>query len=170
MEKSQEYITSYPAPFHFKWKSMFVGAMFASLTIASLMAAYVAFVQMVFGEMNSLAHYLQYLPVIYFINVFLIQQKHNTGYQEGFVGKNFAAGATISIMAALFYFIIEIILYQFIPGATISLSESLEQSASSSAVSIFASIAVEIFVFGMLTTFVAFQYLKRPQGVSKTIN
>lgn len=168
MKDAKEFIRSSPEAKHFDWRIMAQGAGYLGLTIALLMAAYFTTVRLFTDNVPSIVHYIQYVILFGFVNLFLIKQKHNTGYNEPFVAKGFAAGAMLSAFAGVFFCVIEIIIYMIIPGAAVFGDEIMTSIAGNSPALATATMFIEIFVFGMLSTFIAFQYLKRPHDRSKT--
>ena len=144
------------------------GAAYLGLTIALLMAAYFTTVRLFTDDIPPFIHYIQYVILFVFVNLFLIKQKQNTGYDESFVPKGFTAGAMLSAFAGVFFCMIEYIIYTMIPGATVFGDEIMASIAGSSPALTTATMFIEIFVFGMLSTFIAFQYLKRPHESSRT--
>lgn len=170
MENEQEIIKSYPQPYHYDTTQMVRSAVYASITIALFMAAYFAVVKLLFQHIPTAAHYIQYILIFGFMNLFLISQKKNTGYKEPFVAKGITAGAIVSVLTAVFFFIVELIVYQFIPNATVSDRFGMQDDTDTSPAMGFVFVAMETFIFGMLSAFIAFQYLKRPPEKSQTGN
>lgn len=168
MRYAKEFIRSYPEAQHFDWRVMTQGAAYLGLTIALLMAAYFTTVRLFTDSIPPIVHYVQYIILFGFVNLFLVKQKQNTGYDEPFVAKGFTAGAMLSVFSGLFFCVIELCIYAMIPGAAVFGDEIMVTAAGSSPVLATATMFMEIFVFGMLSTFIAFQYLKRPHERSRT--
>lgn len=160
MEKD-EIVDSHPQAYHFDWKSMVRSAILMAVIATLSLAAYMVIITLMFESISTGALFLQYILLYGFINVYLIIQKRNTGFKEGFVSKGLIAGATLSMMIAILFFIVEAIIYQFNPEATVARRFGSENQLGSSPIMVFAAVSMEMFVMGMLGAFVAFQYLKR---------
>jgi uncharacterized membrane protein HdeD (DUF308 family) len=168
MKYEQEIVHSHPSPYHFDKKRMLQNSIYIGLTIALFMASFFAAAKMFVTHIPAVVHYGQYLLIFGFVNIFLVAQKHNTGYKEPFVAKNFISGAASSAWAAVFFFILQSIIFQLLPGATVAENTGTQEALGTTPTMVFALMAVETFVLGMLSTFIAFQYLRRPPRLSKT--
>ncbi len=153
---------------HFSWDSMYAQAGMAGLVAAIFMATAIFILKLAFEEIPLWLLYMPYLLLIAKIWFFLVAEKKSLTASESFFDKGIVGGLTVSLAAAISFFVIEAVIFTIVPAVTISNKFGMQATDFGSALTVFGSQSLEIIVYGFISTFICLQYLKRPAEESQT--